>query len=69
VEQHRGDRCARALPGVERSFTTFSAAADEAAASRIYAGRHFRTDETAGEKPGAQVADYELQRLFLPVRH
>ena len=58
-----------ALPGVERSFTSFSAAANEAAASRVYAGQHFRTDELAGENLGAQVADYELHRLFLPVRH
>src|SRR4029077_7244404 len=32
-----------ALTGVERSFPSFSAAANEAAVSRIYAGQHFRT--------------------------
>jgi len=36
------------LAGVQRSFTTFSSAADEAAFSRIYAGVHFRTDLTTG---------------------
>jgi hypothetical protein len=33
------------LPGVARSFTSFSAAADEASVSRIYAGQHFRFDQ------------------------
>jgi len=55
-----------ALPGVERSFTSFNAAANEAALSRIYAGQHFRTDEVAGQKLGAQVAGYVLQKLLLP---
>jgi hypothetical protein len=34
------------LPGVERSFTSFSAAAEEATLSRIFAGQHFRFDLT-----------------------
>jgi membrane-associated phospholipid phosphatase len=55
-----------ALPGIERSFTSFSAAANEAALSRIYAGQHFRTDQVAGEKLGGQVAAYVLQKLLRP---
>ena len=58
-----------ALPGVERSFTSFSAAANEATLSRIYAGQHFRTDEEAGQKLGAQVAGYVLGKILLPVHH
>ena len=54
-----------ALPGVERSFTSFSAAANEASLSRIYAGQHFRTDEDAGQKLGSQVAGYVLAKLLL----
>jgi membrane-associated phospholipid phosphatase len=57
-----------ALPGVERTYSSFSAAAGEAALSRIYAGQHFRTDETAGLALGAEVANYALGRLLLPVR-
>ena len=57
-----------ALPGVERSFTSFSAAENEASLSRIYAGQHFRTDEVAGQTLGSQVADYVLHRLLLPTR-
>jgi hypothetical protein len=52
------------LPGVERSFSSFSGAADEAAASRIYAGQHFRFDEVAGERLGRRVADDVLRSLL-----
>jgi hypothetical protein len=41
--------------GITRSFESFSAAADEAAASRIFAGQHFLCDEDAGQALGAQV--------------
>jgi hypothetical protein len=57
-----------ALPGVERSFPSFSAAANEAFLSRIYAGQHFRTDEAAGQQLGNQVANYVLHKVLLPVR-
>ena len=45
------------LPGVTRRFTSFSAAAEEAGLSRIYAGQHFRTDHIAGKDLGGQVAE------------
>ena len=44
------------LPGVARSFERFSAAAKEATLSRIFAGVHFRSDLTAGQRLGRQVA-------------
>jgi len=56
-----------ALPGVERSFTSFSAARDEASASRIFAGQHFRFDEVAGERLGHSVAAY-VRKNFLTSR-
>jgi PAP2 superfamily len=68
---HDRDRFAvtsEVLPGVERSFTSFSAAADEASASRIYAGQHFRFDEVAGERLGRHVADYVLQNFLAAPR-
>jgi hypothetical protein len=55
------------LPGVERSFTSFSAAAAEASVSRIYAGQHFRFDQVAGGRLGRRIADYVLQN-FLTAR-
>ena len=54
------------LPGVVRGFTSFSAAAEEASLSRIYAGQHFRFDLVAGQRLGTQVADYVLRNFLLP---
>lgn len=55
------------LPGVDRSFTSFSAAAEEATLSRIFAGVHFRSDLTTGERLGRQVADLVVDNFFTPV--
>ena len=51
------DVTSESLAGVTRHFTSFSAAAEEAGLSRIYAGQHFRTDHTAGKDLGGQVAE------------
>lgn len=50
--------------GVTRSFASFSEAADEASASRIFAGQHFRYDEDAGQTLGNQVADFVTDHAF-----
>jgi hypothetical protein len=50
--------------GITRTFTSFSQAADEAAASRIFAGQHFRYDEEAGQALGGQVADFVFDHSF-----
>jgi hypothetical protein len=55
------------LPGVDRSFTSFSAAAEEATLSRIFAGVHFRSDLTTGERLGRQVADLVVDNFLTPV--
>jgi hypothetical protein len=52
------------LPGVQRTFGSFSQAADEASVSRIYAGQHFRYDEEAGQALGDEVADFVVARAF-----
>ena len=46
------------LPDVDRSFTSFSAAQQEATLSRIFAGVHFRTDLTAGKELGVNIAAF-----------
>jgi membrane-associated phospholipid phosphatase len=56
------------LPGVERSFSSFSAAADEATLSRVFAGVHFRTDLTSGERLGRDVAGFVLDHVLTPRR-
>ncbi|HXJ63247.1 MAG TPA: vanadium-dependent haloperoxidase [Actinomycetota bacterium] len=58
-----------ALPGVTRSFTSFSAAEEEAGLSRIYAGVHTRIDHEAGLQLGHDVADFVLRNALLPERH
>ena len=55
-----------ALPGVTRSFTSFSAAAEEAGLSRIYAGQHTRLDHVAGLALGHDVAGFVLHNALLP---
>jgi membrane-associated phospholipid phosphatase len=52
------------LPGVERSFTSFSAAEQEAILSRIFAGVHFRSDLTTGRDLGQDVASFVLQHFL-----
>jgi PAP2 superfamily len=55
-----------ALPGVTRSFDSFSAAATEAGLSRIYAGVHTRLDHVAGLTLGHDVANFVLDNSLLP---
>jgi membrane-associated phospholipid phosphatase len=54
------------LAGVTRHFTSFSAAAQEAGLSRIYAGQHFRSDHVAGKDLGHQVAESVDETILLP---
>ena len=55
------------LPGTTRSFDSFAGAENEASASRIFAGQHFRTDENAGEKLGRSVADFVVDNFLTRV--
>ena len=56
-----------ALPGVTRSFGSFSAAAQEAGLSRIYSGQHTRLDHVAGLTLGHRIARFVLRNALLPV--
>ena len=55
------------LPGVERSFQSFSAAAEEATLSRIFAGVHFRSDLTTGQALGSAVAQFVVDNFLTPI--
>lgn len=46
-----------------RSFTSFSAAANEAAISRLYAGIHFKSAINNGAEEGRQVGRYVVSKL------
>jgi membrane-associated phospholipid phosphatase len=50
-------------PGVTRTFTGFTAVADEAGLSRIWAGQHTRLDHEAGRQLGDQVGGAVLDAL------
>jgi membrane-associated phospholipid phosphatase len=52
------------MPGVDRSFTSFSAAAEEATLSRIFAGQHFLFDLTTGWRLGSHVADFVVDNVL-----
>lgn len=56
-DQFTFDVTSESLAAVSRHFTSFSAAAQEAGLSRIYAGQHFRTDHVAGKALGRRVAE------------
>ena len=57
------------LPGVQRSFHTFTGAAQEATLSRIFAGQHFIFDLTTGHRLGREVAGFVLEKLLFPREH
>jgi hypothetical protein len=56
------------MPGVVRSFKSFSSALDEVKNARIFAGLHFRFSTDDGETLGASVAEYVLDQTVQPVR-
>ena len=55
------------MPGVLRSFQSFTSALDEVKNARIFAGIHFRFSTDDGEKLGASVAEYVLDHAVQPV--
>ncbi len=52
------------LPGVERTFDSFSAAAREAGMSRIYGGIHWEFDNSDGLACGREVGAYVARTFF-----
>jgi len=54
------------LPGVQRDFTSFSAAVRQVENARIYAGFHFRFSVIDGAALGAKVARYVTETPMRP---
>jgi hypothetical protein len=52
------------LPGVTRSFKSFTAAANEAGMSRIYGGIHWDFDNVDGLKCGREIAEHVAKNFF-----
>ena len=51
-----------AVPGILRTFDSYSDVATEAGLSRIFAGQHFRFDHVEGLEVGHDVAQFVLRR-------
>jgi hypothetical protein len=56
------------LPGVTRSFDSFSAALREAGLSRMLAGVHTHADDVSGQALGRDIGEYVLTHALAP-RH
>jgi hypothetical protein len=56
----------RRMEPATRDFATFSAAASECAASRVYLGIHFRYDSDAGNQLGTHIASYAASQFLAP---
>jgi hypothetical protein len=52
------------LPGTLRYFSSFSAAAEEATLSRIFAGQHFRFDLNTGHRLGREIAAFVIDNVL-----
>jgi hypothetical protein len=52
--------------GATRSYTGFTAMANEEERSRVWGGVHFTFDQTAGQSAGRNVANYVLQNFMRP---
>jgi hypothetical protein len=57
------------LPGVTRSFSSFSEAAEELNDARVFAGIHFRTAVNVGRALGRQVGEYVLENSLRHAKH
>jgi hypothetical protein len=55
---------AQLLGRITRTFASFSQASDEAFASRIFTGQHFRSDEDARRALGGQLADFVVDHAL-----
>ena len=51
---------------MQRSFTSFSAAAEEAALSRLYGGIHYRSAIEDGLQAGIGIGSYVSQYFLQP---
>ena len=52
------------LPGVQRSFTSFSSCAEEIGKSRLYGGIHYDFSNRNGIDMGKKIADYAFRNLL-----
>lgn len=68
TDRVRFESMSEGLPGVRRSFASFSAAAAEAGMSRIYGGIHWQFDNVDGLAAGREVGEYVSREALRPRR-
>lgn len=68
LKEEAFDADSDSLPGVRRSFKSYTAAAEEAGMSRIYGGIHWQFDNTDGLAGGRKVAAIVLEKCLKPKR-
>jgi hypothetical protein len=56
-----------AVPGLVRTYGSFSAAADEDVDARVWGGIHWRTSDRVGRALGQRIARYGLRHALRPV--
>lgn len=66
ADDHPFTTTSDAMPGVERSFASFSEAAEEAGRSRIYGGIHFEYDNVHGLASGRALAESLFEHFLRP---
>jgi membrane-associated phospholipid phosphatase len=67
TDEVRFTNTSESLPGVTRTFASFSAAAEEAGKSRIYGGIHWEFDNREGLVSGRALGEYVGRRFLLPL--
>ena len=64
---HTFGTTAPAVPGVVRTYTSFSAFAEEGAFARILGGMHFRFSLEEGSRQGKSVGNLVLEHFLRPL--
>jgi hypothetical protein len=67
-DEVRFETTSEGLPGVRRSFTRFSTAAEEAGKSRVYGGIHWEFDNRDGLANGRALGEHVIRHYLLPRR-
>jgi hypothetical protein len=55
------------LPGVERSYRSFAAVADENVDARVWSGIHWRTSDHVGQAVGRRIGRWVLRHALQPI--
>lgn len=63
------DATSRTLPGIKRHYAGFTKLTHDNAASRVFAGFHFRNATVKGEIQGTAIGNFVYGHALEPVDH